>query len=72
MGGYVALELWRTARPRVAGLVLANTRAEPDTEEGAAGRRALAERLTAEGNGFLVEQPPPSCPRTRRPSSGTG
>jgi 3-oxoadipate enol-lactonase len=59
MGGYVAFELWRAARPRVAGLVLANTRAEPDTPEGAAGRRALAERLAAEGNGFLVEQPPP-------------
>jgi 3-oxoadipate enol-lactonase len=59
MGGYVALELWRSARPRVAGLVLANTRAEPDTPEGADGRRALAGRLREEGNGFLVEQPPP-------------
>jgi hypothetical protein len=27
MGGYVAFELWRTARERFAGLVLANTRA---------------------------------------------
>jgi pimeloyl-ACP methyl ester carboxylesterase len=59
MGGYVAFELWRRARHRFAGLVLANTRAEPDTEEGAAGRRALAERLRREGNGFLVETPPP-------------
>ena len=59
MGGYVAFELWRTARERFAGLVLANTRAGADTPEGAAGRRALAERLLAEGNGFLVESPPP-------------
>lgn len=59
MGGYVALELWRSAKPRVAALVLANTRAEPDPPEGAAGRRAMAERLTAEGHGFLVESPPP-------------
>ena len=59
MGGYVALELWRRARGRFAGLVLANTRAGADSEEGAAGRRALAERLGAEGNGFLVEKPPP-------------
>ena len=59
MGGYVAFELWRRARQRFAGLVLANTRAEPDTEEGAANRRALAERLRSEGNGFLVEKPPP-------------
>jgi pimeloyl-ACP methyl ester carboxylesterase len=59
MGGYVAFELWRRARHRFAALVLANTRAEPDTEEAATGRRALAERLRREGNGFLVETPPP-------------
>jgi 3-oxoadipate enol-lactonase len=59
MGGYVAFELWRAERPRVAALVLANTRAEPDPPEGAAARRALAERLKAEGHGFLVEEPPP-------------
>jgi 3-oxoadipate enol-lactonase len=59
MGGYVAFELWRRARERFAGLILANTRAGADTDEGAAGRRALAERLLAEGTGFLVESPPP-------------
>jgi 3-oxoadipate enol-lactonase len=59
MGGYVAFELWRRAPHRIAGLVLANTRAEPDSEEGTATRRALAERLRREGNGFLVETPPP-------------
>jgi 3-oxoadipate enol-lactonase len=59
MGGYVAFELFRAARPRVAALVLANTRSEPDAPEGAAGRRALAERLGAEGHDFLVAEPPP-------------
>lgn len=59
MGGYVAFELWRGARPRAAALVLANTRAEPDPPEGAAARRALAKRLDVEGLGFLVEEPPP-------------
>jgi pimeloyl-ACP methyl ester carboxylesterase len=59
MGGYVAFELWRAARPRVAALVLADTRAEPDAPEGAAGRRALAERLRSEGRDFLVAEPPP-------------
>jgi 3-oxoadipate enol-lactonase len=59
MGGYVAFELWRRAPHRIAGLVLANTRAEPDSEEGATTRRALAERLRREDNGFLVETPPP-------------
>ena len=59
MGGYVAFELWRQARERFAGLLLANTRAGADSDEGAAGRRALAARLTEEGSGFLVESPPP-------------
>ena len=59
MGGYVAFELWRMARQRVAGLVLANTRSGADTEQAADGRRALAARLRAEGNGFLVAEPPP-------------
>lgn len=59
MGGYVAFELWRMARQRITGLVLANTRSGEDTPEGAAGRRALAQRLRAEGNGFLVAEPPP-------------
>ena len=31
MGGYVTFELWRQARDRIAGLVLANTRAGADT-----------------------------------------
>jgi 3-oxoadipate enol-lactonase len=58
LGGYVAFEVWRTARDRVAGLVLANTRAVADAPEGAEGRRALATRLRSEGN-VLVDEPPP-------------
>lgn len=59
LGGYVAFELWRRAPERFAGIVLANTRSGADTEEGAANRRALADRLRREGNAFLVENPPP-------------
>lgn len=59
MGGYVAFELWRMARQRIAGIVLANTKSGADTREAAEGRRALADRLDSEGNGFLVEAPPP-------------
>jgi 3-oxoadipate enol-lactonase len=58
MGGYVAFELWRRARERVIGLVLANTRAVADAPEGARARRDLAERLRREGN-VLAEEPPP-------------
>jgi len=59
MGGYVALALWRRHPDRVAGLVLANTRAGADDEAGKERRAALAERLRAEGSGFLVANPPP-------------
>jgi 3-oxoadipate enol-lactonase len=59
MGGYVALAFWRRHRERVMGLVLANTKAGADDEAGKERRRALADRLRAEGNGFLVENPPP-------------
>jgi 3-oxoadipate enol-lactonase len=58
VGGYVAFELWRRARDRVGGFVLANTRAVGDTDDAAAGRRALAERLRSEGN-VLADDPPP-------------
>jgi pimeloyl-ACP methyl ester carboxylesterase len=59
MGGYVAFSVWRRHRDRVIGLVLANTRAGADDEASKERRRALAARLKAEGNGFLVESPPP-------------
>jgi len=58
IGGYVAFEIWRRARSRVAGLVLANTRAVGDSEEAASARRALAARLRSEGNVFANEPPP--------------
>jgi len=58
MGGYVAFELWRQAPQRIAGLILANTRAGADTPEAAEARRTLAVRLRSEGN-VLVESPPP-------------
>jgi 3-oxoadipate enol-lactonase len=59
MGGYVAFELWRRARDRIAGFVLANTRAVGDSEEAAANRRRLADRLLAEGIEFFLADPPP-------------
>lgn len=41
MGGYVAFEIMRRAPARVAGLVLLDTSARPDTPEAAAARVAL-------------------------------
>ena len=59
IGGYVAFAFWRRHRERVAGLILASTRATADDDEGRQRRIALAGRLRTEGNGFLAENPPP-------------
>jgi pimeloyl-ACP methyl ester carboxylesterase len=49
MGGYVAFSLWRRHRARVRALVLADTRAEADTEEAAERRRMLIEVARTQG-----------------------
>ncbi len=49
LGGYVALALAARHPDRVAALVLSNTRAEPDTEEAAAGRHASAAQVRSGG-----------------------
>jgi 3-oxoadipate enol-lactonase len=59
MGGYAAFSFWRRHRDRVFGMVLANTRSGADDEAGRERRKALAERLKAEGNEFMVQTPPP-------------
>ena len=59
MGGYVAFSLWRRHPERIAGLVLANTKAEPDDEAGREKRRAVAEKARTEGSGAIADAPPP-------------
>jgi 3-oxoadipate enol-lactonase len=59
MGGYVAFSMWRRHRDRIAGLLLANTRAEPDDEAGKDRRRAVAEKARAEGSEAIAAAPPP-------------
>jgi pimeloyl-ACP methyl ester carboxylesterase len=59
MGGYVAFSFLRRHPERVAGLVLANTKAGGDDGAGKQRRADLAARLRAEGSGFFVESPPP-------------
>jgi 3-oxoadipate enol-lactonase len=59
MGGYVAFSLWRRHRDRVAGLLLANTRAEADPPEGLEKRRATAEKARTEGSAAIADAPPP-------------
>ncbi len=56
MGGYVAFRVVVRAPDRLEGLVLVGTRAEGDSEEAKARRRAAIERIQREGkSGFLDE-----------------
>lgn len=58
MGGYVALAMWRRHRRRIAGLLLADTRAEADDEAGRERRMKLAELVRERGVNALLAQPP--------------
>lgn len=49
MGGYVAFALLRRHPGLVRGLILSNTKAEPDTEEGKAGRAKMAQAIRDQG-----------------------
>ena len=55
MGGYCALALARLAPERVQALVLAGSRADPDTPERRTGRAATIERIRAGGAEALWE-----------------
>jgi pimeloyl-ACP methyl ester carboxylesterase len=59
MGGYIALAFAKKYPEMLQGLVLANTRAGADDDAGKDRRKALADRIRAEGLGFLVDSPPP-------------
>jgi 3-oxoadipate enol-lactonase len=55
MGGYIALAFYAQYADRVKGLILANTRAVPDSEEGRQSRLTNAQKVGEAGSGFLVE-----------------
>ncbi|MBS3934420.1 MAG: alpha/beta fold hydrolase [Truepera sp.] len=55
MGGYAALRITQRHPEMLRGLVLANTKAEADTPEAAAGRRQTARRILDEGSAVLYE-----------------
>ncbi|QRK89022.1 alpha/beta fold hydrolase [Saccharopolyspora erythraea] len=61
MGGYVAMAVLRAAPERVAGLVLADTKAVTDNEEQRANRLSAADRAEREGtDGWLSESTLPN------------
>jgi pimeloyl-ACP methyl ester carboxylesterase len=49
MGGQIVMECYRQFPERIRGLVLADTFAAPETDEGRRTRRAMADRLLREG-----------------------
>lgn len=55
MGGYLLFSLYRRYRDRVAGLVLADTRAEADTPDRKVWRFQLAQRVWKQGPQAVVE-----------------
>jgi len=56
MGGYVAFELLRRYRERVAGLILVDTRAEADTADARRGREAMIEAARSGGASAVAER----------------
>lgn len=54
-GGYVALEVARQSPGRLLGLVLVDTRMEPDSEEARKGRAATIAKVRETGVGTLVD-----------------
>ncbi|MBI4510261.1 MAG: alpha/beta fold hydrolase [Deltaproteobacteria bacterium] len=58
MGGYVAMAVSRRHLARLAGLILVDTRAEPDTDEGKSSRLLAAKQVLTSGLSTLVEESP--------------
>ncbi len=54
MGGYVTFALFRKAPERFAGVVLADTRPQPDTDEGRANRQTMRDVLARDGVDAVV------------------
>ncbi|MPZ70542.1 MAG: alpha/beta fold hydrolase [Actinobacteria bacterium] len=55
MGGYITFALLRSAPERVDALILADTRAEADSDEGRANRAAQQDLLRSEGTGPVID-----------------
>ncbi|MGE0354361.1 MAG: alpha/beta fold hydrolase [Gemmatimonadales bacterium] len=67
MGGYVAFEMLRTVRERIAGLILVSTRAEADSAEGKRARDTAASLARDKGADAIAEAMLPKlmAPATR-------
>jgi 3-oxoadipate enol-lactonase len=59
MGGYVAFEVIASAASYVSGLILIDTRAGADTDEGKAGRRKMLDTLEKSGSEAIADEMTP-------------
>ena len=69
MGGYVAWQFWRKYAARLRGLVLCDTRAQPDSPEAAKNRYTTAEKALKDGPAVVADAMLPklfSEPSTQR------
>jgi len=55
MGGYIAFECWRRRPEAIRGLVLADTRAEADSDEARARRVSMQGLAQREGTGAIID-----------------
>src|SRR5215211_9506609 len=69
MGGYISFALWRRHRARIAALILADTRAGADTEEGKQGREKNALLAEAQGAGAIADQMLPKLLSSNAPAA---
>jgi len=71
IGGYILFEFWRRCRERVSALILSDTRAQGDTEEGRANRLKSAEDVLQRGPEPFIDSMLPKLlgesTRQRRP-----
>jgi pimeloyl-ACP methyl ester carboxylesterase len=66
MGGYIAWQFWRRHAPRLARLILCDTRASADTPEAARNRLEMAQRVLDHGT---AEVAPVMLPRLLAPGT---
>ncbi len=55
MGGYTLFSLYRQCPDRIQGMILADTRAQADTEDGKAGRRTMAQVAFKNGASAIAD-----------------
>lgn len=73
MGGYIAFAFYRKYPEKVQALVLCDTKSEPDSEEGKAGRYKLIEQVQEQGSNAAAESMIPKLfgPETYRQKQDT-